>query len=298
MSENKNDKDKIEAIEIEDINSTTDDKSPNPITDEKDVDAKEKKEQEDTNKEETDSKENELDKDIEIIDYTDNTVESIDFESDDIDLEKLGGVKSPADKKKSVLREIWSYVSIICGALIVAYLINTFILINAVVPTSSMENTIMAKSRILGNRMSYIFSDPERGDIVVFRYPLNESQNYVKRVIGLPGEIVKIEEGFIYIYNKDGELVEGPLDEPYLKEEWTSYNSGYEFHIPEDSYLMMGDNRNRSWDARRWYDELLARGEDTDIAFVKKDKIIGKVYFVYWYKGLNFDWVDGQDVNY
>ena len=47
-----------------------------------------------------------------------------------------------------------------------------------------------------------------------------------------------------------------------------------------------------------WYDELLARGEDTDIAFVKKDKIIGKVYFVYWYKGLNFDWVDGQDVNY
>lgn len=146
MSENKNDKDKIEAIEIEDINSTTDDKSPNPITDEKDADAKEKKEQEDTNKEKTDSKENELDKDIEIIDYTDNTVESIDFESDDIDLEKLGGVKSPADKKKSVLREIWSYVSIICGALIVAYLINTFILINAVVPTSSMENTIMAKA--------------------------------------------------------------------------------------------------------------------------------------------------------
>lgn len=318
MSENKNDKDKIEAVEIEDItiedkelnstdkelnptiediNLTTDDKSSNRTIDVEVVGDKEKKEQEGTNKEEADSKENELDKDIEIIDYTDNTVESIDFESDDIDLGKLGEVKSPADKRKSVLKEIWSYVSIICGALIVAYLINTFILINAVVPTSSMENTIMAKSRILGNRMSYIFSDPQRGDIAVFRYPLNESQNFVKRVIGLPGETVKIEEGLIYIY-KDGELIDGPLDEPYLKEEWTSYNSGYEFHIPEDSYLMLGDNRNKSWDARRWYDDLLARGEDPDIAFVKKDKIIGKVYFVYWYKGLNFDWVDGQDVNY
>lgn len=250
-----------------------------------------------TPEDELEKEEDELDKEIEIIDFSDNTVESLDFENDDIDLEKLGEIKNPKEKRKYILKEIWSYVCIICGAIVVAALINFFILINATVPTSSMENTIMAKSRILGNRLSYIFSDPERGDIAVFRYPLNESQNFVKRVIGLPGETVKIVDGKIYIY-KDGELIDGPLDEPYLKEEWTSYNDGYEFQIPEDSYLMLGDNRNKSWDARRWYDDLVARGEDPNIAFVKKDKIIGKVYFVYWYKGLNFDWVDGQDVNY
>lgn len=205
--------------------------------------------------------------------------------------------KSAVEKIKNVLKEIWSYVTIGIGALIIAYMINYFIIINANVPTGSMENTIMAKSRILGNRLSYIFSDPERGDIVVFKYPLDETQNYVKRVIGLPGETVKIVDGLIYIY-KDDELVEGPLDEPYLKEKWVNYNNGYVFEIPENSYLMMGDNRNTSWDARRWYDELEETGEDTDIAFVKKDKIIGKVYLVYWHEGISFRWVDGMDVNY
>ena len=281
MSENKNDKDKIEAIEIEDINSTTDDKSPNPITDEKDADAKEKKEQEDTNKEKTDSKENELDKDIEIIDYTDNTVESIDFESDDIDLEKLGGVKSPADKKKSVLREIWSYVSIICGALIVAYLINTFILINAVVPTSSMENTIMTGDRIFGYRLAYglnmdVFGheiskkwkDPERFDIVIFKYPDDESQLFIKRIIGLPGDKVEIKDGKVYINDS-----ETPLDDSFVSE--TPLGSFGPYEVPENCYFMMGDNRNSSLDSRYWKN-----------TYVAKDKILAKVIFRY-YDGFN-----------
>ena len=239
-----------------------------------------------------------IEDDIEFVDYSDNTIESIDFSSD-IDVRMLGeGIEFDNESKgKKILKEIFSYIKMGVIALLLALFINTFVLINANVPTGSMENTIMAHSRIIGSRLSYIFSGPERGDIAVFKFPLDEEMNYVKRVIGLPGETVKIINSQIYIY-KDGKLVEGPLDEPYIKEEWTQNNDGYVFEVPEDSYLMLGDNRNLSADARKWYDDLLSAGKDTDIIYVHKDKIIGKVYFIYWYDGVHLDWVDGQDVNY
>lgn len=239
-----------------------------------------------------------IDDEIEFIDYSDNTVESVDFSSD-IDIKMLGGDTqlSKKSKLKKVLIEIFSYVKMGVIALLLALFINTFIIINANVPTGSMENTIMAGSRIIGSRLSYIFNEPERGDIAVFKYPLNEEQNFVKRVIGLPGETIKIIDSKIYVY-KDNKLIEGPLYEPYLKEEWTMHNDGYVFEVPKDCYLMLGDNRNYSADARRWYEELESQGKDTDIIYVHKDKIIGKVYFIYWYNGLNLDWIDGQDVNY
>ena len=83
--------------------------------------------------------------------------------------------------------------------------INNVILVNANVPTGSMENTIMAESRIIGNRLSYIFSEPERGDIVVFENPLDESENYVKRIIAMPGQTVDINkaDGKVYVDGDD-----------------------------------------------------------------------------------------------
>ena len=101
---------------------------------------------------------------------------------------------------------------------------------------------------------------PERGDIVIFRYPDNEEELYVKRVIGLPGETVDIRDGYIYIDGADT-----PLDEDYLKEDWTVATGNYHFEVPEDSYLMLGDNRNDSWDARYWTNP-----------YVREDKILGK----------------------
>lgn len=133
-------------------------------------------------------------------------------------------------------------------------MLKNYVIINADVPTGSMENTIIPGDRLIGNRLAYLKDDPERGDIVIFRYPDDEESLYVKRVIGLPGETVDITDGKIYI---DGN--EEPLEEDYLKETWTVATGDYHFEIPEDAYLMLGDNRNDSWDARYWTNTYVYR---------------------------------------
>lgn len=173
----------------------------------------------------------------------------------------------------NIKEEIISWLKIIVMAACIAIFLNSCIIANSRVPSGSMENTIPSHSRIMGSRLSYKFSEPERGDIVIFPFPDDESIYYVKRIIGLPGETVTIEDGKIYIDEN-----ETPLDEPYLKEEWTTDNSGYVFEIPEDSYLMLGDNRNWSRDARYW--------ENT---YVKKEKLTAKVFFEYFPK---LKWLD------
>lgn len=170
------------------------------------------------------------------------------------------------EEHNSIFKEIMSWVIPFAIALVAALLIKNFLIINADVPTGSMENTILPGDRFIGNRLAYVFGEPERGDIVVFRYPDDESEIYVKRVIGLPGDTIDIEDGKIYI-NGSTE----PLQEDYLKEEWTVATGPYTFEVPEGSYFMMGDNRNDSWDARYWSN-----------TYVTKDKILGKALFTYW----------------
>ena len=174
--------------------------------------------------------------------------------------------KNTSEEKNSSLREIMSWVLNFAIALGIALLIKNFLIINADVPTGSMENTIMPGDRFIGNRLAYIKEGPERGDIIVLKYPDNEDEIYVKRVIGLPGETVQILDGKIYI---DGSSE--PLEEDYLKEEWTVATGPYTFEVPEGSYFVMGDNRNDSWDARYWKN-----------TYVAKDKILGKALFLYW----------------
>lgn len=167
---------------------------------------------------------------------------------------------------QSVVREILSWVIPFASALVVALLLKNYVIINADIPTGSMENTIMPGNRLIGSRLSYLKDGPERGDIVIFRYPDNEEELYVKRVIGLPGETVDIRDGYIYIGGS-----EVPLTEDYLKEEWTVATGDYHFQVPEDSYLMLGDNRNDSWDARYWNN-----------TYVQREKILGKAVVIYW----------------
>lgn len=166
----------------------------------------------------------------------------------------------------NVTKEIISWILTVAAAVAVALLLNNFVLINAKIPSGSMENTIMEGDRLIGNRLAYIKSDPQRGDIVIFKFPDDETQNYVKRVIGLPGETVRVEDGKIYIND-----AKEPLKEDYLKEAWTVETGPYVFEIPEDSYLVMGDNRNNSYDARYWTN-----------TYVKEDKILGKALFRYF----------------
>lgn len=98
-------------------------------------------------------------------------------------------------EETSLGKEILSWLQIIVAAVVIAFVLNNFVIANSRIPTGSMENTIMSHSRVIGSRLSYIKDDPERGDIVIFRYPDNEKVYYVKRVIGLPGETVEVKEG-------------------------------------------------------------------------------------------------------
>ncbi len=168
--------------------------------------------------------------------------------------------KEKQEKKKKILHEVFFYV----GVLLAAFLIWRFILLNAKVPSGSMENTIMSESRIMGLRFAYWFSDPERGDIVVFYAPDHPDTLYVKRVIGLPGDTVDIVDGKTYINGEE-------LQEDYLPEPMEGNFGPY--HVPEGAYFMLGDNRNNSADAREWTN-----------TYVYKDAIIGKAYFSYWPK--------------
>lgn len=191
--------------------------------------------------------------------------------------------EGPAKKKRSLVREILSFVEIFAAAFILAQLMTHFVLMNAEVPSESMEQLIEPGDRLFGFRLAYLFSQPERFDVVIFRYPVDESQNFIKRVIGLPGETVEIHDGKIYI---DG--AEEPLEEPYLPESWTDDNDGYVFEVPMDSYLMLGDNRNISLDARFWANEALQAGIASDEAeaqkytYVTKEQILGRAIFKYY----------------
>ncbi len=168
----------------------------------------------------------------------------------------------------STKQEIISWIKTIVLSLILAGIVNTFLIVNAQVPTGSMENTIMPKDRIVASRLSYIAKDPERGDVVIFRYPddLTGKTLFVKRVIGLPGDTVEIHDGNVYINQSDI-----PLEEPYIKE--ITLGDFGPYLVPEGEYFMLGDNRNNSKDSRFWQN-----------TYVKKDKILGKVLFRF-YKG-------------
>lgn len=170
------------------------------------------------------------------------------------------------EEKESVARELLSWVMTFAIAIAAALILKNYVIINANVPTGSMENTIMPGDDLMGFRLSYLFSEPKRGDIVIFNFPDNENEKFIKRVIGLPGETVVISDSHIYINGS-----QSPLIEDYLKEEWNVSNDMYEFQVPQDSYLVMGDNRNDSYDARYW--------ENT---YVTRDEIIGKAQFIYY----------------
>ena len=101
--------------------------------------------------------------------------------------------------KKSIGKELLEYLKMIIFVVIFVVVVNNFLIINAKIPSESMENTIMTGDRIFGNRLAYVLGDPERYDIVIFRYPDDESQLFIKRVIGLPGETVEIIDGKGYI---------------------------------------------------------------------------------------------------
>lgn len=174
-------------------------------------------------------------------------------------------------KKKTPLGETLDFCLPIVIAVIVAILLKTFVFANAVVPTGSMLNTIQENDRIIASRIEYNFTDPERYDIIIFKYPDDTTgkTNYVKRIIGLPGETVQIVNGVVYVTDTDGNTQQ--LRDDFVTNCVPTGNYG-PYTVPEDSYFVMGDNRNSSIDSRFW--------KTTN--YVSRDKIIGKVKFRYY----------------
>ena len=177
----------------------------------------------------------------------------------------------------NIWEEIWEYAKMIALVVVIVFVVNNFVLINARIPSESMEQTIMTGDRIFGYRLSYglnaeVFGkeisikwkEPERFDIVIFHYPDDEEQLFIKRLIGLPGETVEIIDGKVYI---DG--AETPLEDSFIPEEMKGSFGPYT--VPENCYFMLGDNRNNSRDSRYW--------ENTFVSF---EQIVGKAVIRYF----------------
>lgn len=191
--------------------------------------------------------------------------------------EKETGTKEKKNERKSgSFRENFELIT---ETLIYVFFVMTFLLQSFVIPTGSMEDNILVGDHILVDKVAYANSlgtldsimlpilEIKRGMIVTFKSPAELEKEYVKRVIGLPGERIKIVNKKVYINNK-------PLDEPYtfFKDPniQTSYRDNLpEFKVPENYYFCMGDNRDNSYDSRFW-------------GAVPADFIIGKPWRVYW----------------
>jgi len=168
-------------------------------------------------------------------------------------------------EKRSLGKEIFSWVKTLAIAFICALIINNTLIASALVVSSSMENTIMTDSRVMGLRVSYLVSEPQRFDIILFDPPIGgDSFPYVKRIIGLPTEKVEIIDGLVYIDDSTT-----PLDDSFIKGE--ARGDFGPFFVPEGSYFVMGDNRNGSNDSRHWENK-----------YVPRESILGKLYFEYY----------------
>ena len=190
------------------------------------------------------------------------------------------------EKKSGRLKELLSWVLTIAFAIAAAWVINNFVLFKMFVDGPCMESTLYYADEMYGLRIAYLFSEPKRGDIVTFWAPdlleKGEKVVYIKRIIGLPGETVEIKDGVVYI---DGEILEEEYKQNLLAEEYKKQpelgNHG-PYEVSEDSYFMLGDNRDFSHDSVDW--------ENT---YVKKENILSKAMFRY---SPNFHWF--SDVKY
>jgi signal peptidase I len=147
-------------------------------------------------------------------------------------------------------------------AVAIAIFIVIFVVQPVKVEGTSMQPQLADQDRIFVNRFIYRFAEIDRGDVVVFWYPRDHNKSFIKRIIGIPGDIIEIRRGLVYL---NGSL----LDEPYLNPEFRDFRSFGRVIVPEGKYYVLGDHRNSSNDSRNW-------------GFVDQPLIYGKAVFSYW----------------
>lgn len=193
---------------------------------------------------------------------------------------------SPRRQRHPKLFALLDNLIIIGAALLISFFILEFLIINARVPSGSMMNTIEIGDRLIGNRLAYLSSAPERGDVIIFLFPDDEKELFIKRIIGLPGDTVQIRQAADDPQYADVYVNGKKLDETYLPERMLydpAEGGKHEFTVPENEYLVLGDNRNHSNDARFWQN-----------TYVAKDKILAKACFRYFSGSthfLSFKWI-------
>ena len=182
-----------------------------------------------------------------------------------------------SETTKKVLKEILNTILYIAAIFVLTYLFITFVMQRTEVSGSSMEPTLYNGDSLLVNKISYRFSDPKRFDIVIFPYRYGNDQYFIKRVIGLPGETVRIDEnGVIYI---NGVVLEESYGAEVINDPG---RAATEITLGPDEYFVMGDNRNHSMDSR-----------EESVGNIKRKDIIGKA-FIRIYPFSRFGGVNGK----
>lgn len=167
------------------------------------------------------------------------------------------------EKKESFIKDFLLPLVVAVG---IVLLLRFFIFGMYYIPSGSMIPTLQLNNQVMVTKYSYWRAEPERGDIIVFKYPVHDpstekEEDFVKRLIGLPGETLEIHDNQVFINGK-------PIDEPYVADDTDMPDFG-PYEIPEGHYFMMGDNRNHSNDSRYW-------------GTVPRKDLIGKARIIYW----------------
>ncbi|MGD2080767.1 MAG: signal peptidase I [Nitrospirota bacterium] len=184
--------------------------------------------------------------------------------------------------QKTKKKVFWEYAEAIVTALVLALIIRAFVVQAFKIPSGSMKPTLLVGDHLLVNKIGYglripfsderlvAFGEPERGDVIVFKWPKDPSRDFIKRIIGLPGDVVEVRDKKVYVNAE-------PMDEPYAQ-----YTDEYvrpprfgprdnfgPVEVPEGKYFVMGDNRDQSEDSRYW-------------GFVDFEQIKGEAMIIYW----------------
>lgn len=158
-------------------------------------------------------------------------------------------------EKKTFGQHLLEWVKIIVIAIAIALPIRLFIAEPFIVNGASMDPTFSTGQFLIVDRVSYRFEKPERGDVIVFEYPGDKSTYFIKRIIGLPGETVMLQDGKVYIQNVGGSATSSEIysfDEPYIDPAHASRDTITEPKLGPTEYFVMGDNRSQSSDSRVW----------------------------------------------
>jgi signal peptidase I len=170
-----------------------------------------------------------------------------------------------------VLRRLGAFFLDILQIVILAFAIFLFMYLLVFQPHKikgdSMQPNFPNAEYLLTDKVTYRFGEPKRGDVIVFKAPVDESEEYIKRIIGLPGETVSISEGKVFINGT--QLNEIYLPNNLYTPEGPFLNNGEEVKVPDGEYFVMGDNRPFSSDSRAW-------------GFVTKAEITGRAWLIYW----------------